>query len=103
MTKIIFVQSDGTEHLVEANDGDSIMTAAINNDVPGIDGDCGGNCACATCHVYIRQSMNIVASEEEKTMLGIADNATSDSRLGCQISVSDNLDGLRVYLPVAQH
>ena len=103
MTKIVFIQPDGIEYLVEADNGDSIMTAAINNDVPGIDGDCGGNCACATCHVYIRQSINNIADEEERTMLGIADNATSDSRLGCQISVSDDLDGLRVYLPIAQH
>ncbi len=103
MTKIVFIQPDGIEYLVEADNGDSIMTAAINNDVPGIDGDCGGNCACATCHVYIRQSINSIADEEERTMLGIADNATSDSRLGCQISVSDDLDGLRVYLPIAQH
>lgn len=79
------------------------MAAAINNDVPGIDGDCGGNCACATCHVYIRQSISSVVDEEEKTMLSIADSATPDSRLGCQIPVSDDLDGLRVYLPVAQH
>ena len=103
MTKIVFIQPDGIEHLVEADNGDSIMTAAINNNVPGIDGDCGGNCACATCHVYIRQSISSIADEEEKTMLGIADNATSDSRLGCQISVSGDLDGLRVYLPIAQH
>ncbi len=103
MTKIVFIEPDGTEHLVDADYGESLMTAAVNNEVPGIDGDCGGNCACATCHVYIRQGIINIANEEEKTMLSIADNATEDSRLGCQISVSDDLEGLQVYLPTAQH
>jgi len=103
MVKITFIEPNGTEHLINANCGESVMTAAVNNGVPGIDGDCGGNCACATCHVYVRQNINDTANEEEKTMLTIADDATDESRLGCQILVSEALDGLKVYLPTAQH
>lgn len=103
MTRITYVEFDGTEHTVEAQDGDTLMTAAVNNSVPGIDGDCGGNCACATCHLYVDGDLRGVAGEEERDMLAIADDTREDSRLGCQIVVTEDMNGLVVRLPQGQH
>lgn len=106
MAKIIFVDSDGTERKIEASNGESVMEAAIKNSIPGIDADCGGACACATCHVYVDTAfMDKVGEQEEmeKSMLDFAENVEANSRLSCQITVSDELDGLRISTPESQH
>ena len=82
------------------------MEAAIKNSIPGIDADCGGACACATCHVYIDPAfMETVGKPEdmEQSMLDFAENVTENSRLSCQITVSDELNGLKVTTPESQH
>ena len=103
MTTITYIEFDGTEHKVEARPGDTLMSAAVDNSVPGIDGDCGGNCACATCHVFVDGALAGGACEEELEMLGIADDVRENSRLGCQIIVTEAMDGLIVRLPMGQH
>ena len=106
MTKITFVDNDGAERVVEAANGESVMEAAVKNSIPGIDADCGGACACATCHVYVDPAfMDKVGEQQEmeKSMLDFAENVTANSRLSCQITVSDALDGLRVTTPESQH
>ncbi len=105
MAKITYIESNGAEHVVEAQAGVSVMEAAVRNMVPGIDADCGGACACATCHVYVdpdwldktgkRESM-------EESMLDFAYEPKDNSRLSCQITVTDALDGLVVRLPEQQ-
>ncbi len=105
MAKITFVEFDGTEHSVDAKNGSSVMEAAIRENVPGIDADCGGACACATCHVYVDNSfMEKVGApnDMEQSMLDFAENVESNSRLSCQITVKDNLEGLVVRLPESQ-
>ena len=103
MPKITYIEANGTEHHVEAKVGETLMTAALDNVVPGIDGDCGGNCACATCHIYVDNNAAGTASEEEQDMLSIADDVHENSRLGCQITITEGLDGLVVNLPAGQH
>ena len=106
MAKIIYVDHEGTERTVDATNGESVMEAAIKNSIPGIDADCGGACACATCHVYVDQAFfeKVGAPEDmEQSMLDFAENVQSNSRLSCQISVSDDLDGLKVTTPESQH
>ncbi len=106
MPQITFIDHDETIHKVTADSGVSVMEAALDNSVPGIDADCGGQCACATCHVFINGdwAAKIPAREEmEETMLELAEGVTEFSRLACQIPVSDALDGLTVQLPEAQH
>ncbi len=105
MAKITFVEFDGTEHSVEAKKGTSVMEAAIRETVPGIDADCGGACACATCHVYVDEAfLEKVGApgDMEQSMLDFAENVESNSRLSCQITVSDDLDGLIVRMPESQ-
>ena len=106
MPKITFIDSQNNEREVEANIGESVMEAAIRNNVPGIDADCGGACACATCHVFIDGSLLSSTgdvSEMEKSMLDFAENVKDNSRLSCQIIVSEALDGLRAHTPESQH
>ena len=106
MAKITYIDHEGVERVVEANNGESVMEAAIKNSIPGIDADCGGACACATCHVYVDEAfMDKVGTPEdmEQSMLDFAENVKANSRLSCQISVSDALDGLRVTTPESQH
>lgn len=103
MVAITYVENGGTEHTVETTVGETLMSAAVAKNVPGIDADCGGNCACATCHLYVTEALALQITEAEKDMLTIADNVTELSRLGCQIRVTDDLDGLIVRLPFAQH
>ena len=106
MAKITYIEHDGTEHVVEVKNGLSVMEGAIRNNVPGIDADCGGACACATCHVYVDEAFLAQtggASPMEESMLDFADNVQPNSRLSCQIRVSDDLDGLIVRLPENQH
>lgn len=105
MAKITFIEQNGTEHVVDATNGASVMETAIKNMVPGIDADCGGACACATCHVYVDAAWaEKVGKPEpmEESMLDFAYEPKETSRLSCQIQVSDALDGLVVRLPEIQ-
>jgi 2Fe-2S ferredoxin len=106
MAKITYIEHDGTEHSVDVKTGLSVMEGAIKNNVPGIDADCGGACACATCHVYVDAAVEGKTGEKsamEESMLDFAENVESNSRLSCQIKVTDDLDGLIVRLPESQH
>lgn len=106
MAKITYVDHEGTERVVEATNGESVMETAIKNSIPGIDADCGGACACATCHVYVDEAFfdKVGAPEDmEQSMLDFAENVKPTSRLCCQISVSDAIDGLKVTTPESQH
>ena len=106
MAKITYIEHDGREHTVEVRNGLSVMEGAIRNNVPGIDADCGGACACATCHVYVDDAWKDKTGESsamEESMLDFAENVEPNSRLSCQIKVSDDLDGLIVRLPESQH
>ena len=106
MAKITYIEHDGTEHTVDVKTGLSVMEGAIKNNVPGIDADCGGACACATCHVYVDAAFEGKTGEKsamEESMLDFAENVESNSRLSCQIKVTDELDGLIVRLPESQH
>lgn len=106
MATLIFVDHEGNERSIEASNGESVMEAAIKNSIPGIDADCGGACACATCHVYVDAAfMDKVGKPEdmEQSMLDFAENVTETSRLSCQITVSDDLNGLKVTTPESQH
>lgn len=102
MTKIVFVEPDGTRHEIAAADGTSAMEAAIRNGVPGIPADCGGACACATCHVYVDPewiTRIIPISAEENDLLDLAQHRQDESRLSCQIRINPNLDGLTLIIP----
>ena len=105
MPKIRFIEHDGTEHVVEGEVGSSIMQTARDNMVPGIIGDCGGNCSCATCHGYVDPDwIDKLAprSVDEVIMLEGAMNQESNSRLTCQIKLTQALDGIVVRLPISQ-
>ncbi|MEO0398479.1 MAG: 2Fe-2S iron-sulfur cluster-binding protein [Pseudomonadota bacterium] len=105
MPKITYIESNGTEHVVDADSGVSVMEAAVKNMVPGIDADCGGACACATCHVYVDPAwLEKTGSREamEESMLDFASEPKENSRLSCQIRISDALDGLVVRMPEFQ-
>ena len=105
MTQIVFIDYQGEERQVEATNGDSLMEAATSNNIPGIDADCGGACACATCHVYIAEEWTDVVGkplELEAEMLEVAEDVRSNSRLACQVKVSDLMEGLRVTTPESQ-
>ena len=106
MAKITYIEHDGTEHTVDVKTGLSVMEGAVKNNIPGIDADCGGACACATCHVYVDAQWlpKLEPMQEmEKTMLDFAEAVESNSRLSCQIKVSDALDGFTVRMPKSQH
>ena len=102
MAKIKFVEPGGEVREVDASVGASIMETAVRNMMPGIDADCGGACACATCHVYIDEAwVEKVGNPEEmeKSMLDFAENTNERSRLSCQIVMSEALDGVVIHLP----
>src|SRR5947199_9321199 len=108
MPKVTYIEYDDTEHPVEVPVGLSVMRGAVNNNVPGIDADCGGECACATCHVYVDEAWLAatgfpVPGSQEASMLSFAALAEPTSRLSCQITDSEALDGLVVRLPEGQH
>jgi 2Fe-2S ferredoxin len=106
MAKITYIEFDGTEHEVDVRPGLSVMEGAVRNNIPGIDADCGGACACATCHVYVDEAWSAKTGERsamEDSMLDFAENVAENSRLSCQIRVSDALDGLVVKMPESQH
>ena len=105
MAKILFTDHAGTTREVEAKPGTSIMEAAVQNMVPEIDADCGGACACATCHVYVDDAWLPKLKEKddmEESMLDFADGVQDNSRLSCQILMSDELDGIKVTTPESQ-
>lgn len=105
MTKITFIQPDGTSQVIEAKVGQTVMEAAKLNEIPGIEAECGGACACATCHVYVaadwREKTGSPA-EMEEDMLDFAFDVREESRLCCQIKVTEELDGLVLQVPAKQ-
>ena len=105
MPKITYVENDGKSHTVEVDNGLTVMEGAVQNNIPGIDADCGGGMACATCHVYVKEEwfdkIN-PKSEGEDDMIDQAHQPSKFSRLSCQISVSNETDGLVVNLPKKQ-
>ena len=106
MAKITYIEHGGTEHVIDVPSGQSVMEGAVKNNVPGIDADCGGACACATCHVYIDEAWREKtgsATAMEESMLDFAEGVEPNSRLSCQVKVTDELDGLIVRLPENQH
>lgn len=106
MPKVKFIEHNGTEHVVEAEVGKSIMLTAVENLVPGIDADCGGECSCATCHVIVEDEWSVKTgspSESENSMLDLNPDRVERSRLSCQIPVSEELDGIVVHLPEFQY
>ena len=106
MPQVKFIEFNGTEHVVDGNNGESIMVAATSNLVPGIDADCGGECSCATCHVLIGadwQAKLNSRTEQEVSMLDLNPDSTDESRLSCQIPMTDELDGITVRLPEFQY
>ena len=105
MPKITYIEHDGTTHEVDAAVGTTVMNAALDNLVPGIDADCGGECSCATCHVMVDGGWMATVgqpNETEESMLDLNPERQENSRLSCQINVTDELDGLVVNLPEFQ-
>ena len=105
MGSITFIEASGIEHTVEARAGLSVMESAVNNGVPGIDAECGGNCACATCAVFVDEAWRArtgTPDEMEEGMLEFAERSEPGARLSCQIHMTAALDGLVVRLPVSQ-
>ena len=106
MAKIHYIEHDGTEHVVEVGIGWSVMEGAVKNRIPGIDADCGGACACATCQVYVAPGWEDKLppkSDMEETMLDFAPDVRPNSRLSCQLRMSAALDGIVLNLPKSQH
>ena len=104
--KVTFIEDNGKPHTIELAEGWSLMEGAVKNSVPGIDADCGGACACATCHVYVDPDWTAALppkSDSEEAMLDFALVTSPNSRLSCQIKVTPELDGLIVRVPVSQH
>ena len=105
MPKITYIEHNGKSHQIEVANGLTVMEGAIQNNISGIDADCGGSCACATCHVYVDEKwFNKIPQKEtaEEDMLDMAFEYKPLSRLSCQINVSDELDGLVVKMPSKQ-
>ena len=105
MPKIIYNTHDNKTHSIEVQNGLTVMEGAVQNDIPGIDADCGGGMACATCHVYVDQAWIDKLPQKddgEEDMLDMAFEPKKNSRLSCQIIVSDELDGLVVNIPSKQ-
>jgi 2Fe-2S ferredoxin len=106
MAKVTYIENNGTEHTIDVPNGTSLMEAAVKHGIPGIDGDCGGACACATCMVYVPEEWQSKLPEVEtmeETMLDFCERREDNSRLSCQLVASDALDGIRVQMPESQH
>ena len=106
MTKIIYIEFNSTEHAVTVTPGLSVMEGAVRNNIPGIDAECGGACSCATCHVYVDPDWVNKTGERntlEASLLEFAANVKPNSRLACQIKVTEELNGLVVRMPEGQH
>ena len=105
MAKINYIEHNGTSHTVDVQNGLTVMEGAIQNNIPGIDADCGGSMACATCHVYVKEDWfdKLPKKEDgEEDMIDMAFEPKKNSRLSCQLIVSDDLDGLTVNIPSKQ-
>ncbi|MFP6795800.1 MAG: 2Fe-2S iron-sulfur cluster-binding protein [Pseudomonadales bacterium] len=102
MAKITFVQPDGSCQVIEAKEGESVMDCAVDNGVPGITAQCGGGCTCSTCHGYLEESwfdLSGPLDPDEKDILEFVPDRRSNSRLTCQVPMSDRLDGMIVHIP----
>ena len=105
MSKVTYIESDGKSHTIDVQNGLTVMEGAIQNNITGIDADCGGSMACATCHVYVKEEWfdKLPKKEDgEEDMLDMAFEPKNNSRLSCQLIVSDELDGLEVNIPSKQ-
>ena len=105
MPKVKYIEHNGKEHEIDIQNGLTVMEGAVQNDIPGIDADCGGGMACATCHVYVKDDWFSKLPEKENgedDMLDQAYQPNSSSRLSCQIIISEDLNGLVVHLPEKQ-
>ena len=105
MPKITYITSENETHTIDVDNGLTVMEGAVQNDIPGIDADCGGGMACATCHVYVTEDWFDKLEKKldgEEEMLDQAYEPKKNSRLSCQITVSDELDGLIVNMPEKQ-
>ena len=105
MPKIIYIEHSGERHEVEADIGQTVMEAAVMNGVPGIEASCGGACACATCHVYVAPEWREITGTPqtmEEDMLDLAYDMRDESRLSCQLRVTEAFDGLTVRVPEFQ-
>ncbi len=106
MPTITFIESNGTQHLVKGEIGQSIMQAAMSAMIPGIQGDCGGACSCATCHAFIDDTWAEILpgmEEGESDMLEYASERKENSRLTCQLTISEDMDGIVLRLPASQY
>lgn len=105
MTKVTFIESNGKKTTIDGTDGWSIMQIATSNGLDGIIGECGGSCACATCHCYIESHLDTLTPPSESE-LGLLEHAAAEvkpnSRLSCQIKLNPNMDGIRISLPNEQ-
>ena len=105
MPKITYIEHNGKSHQIEVANGLTVMEGAVQNNIPGIDADCGGGMSCATCHVYVDEEWLDklpVKEDGEEDMLDMAFEPKKNSRLSCQLIVSDTLDGLVVNIPSKQ-
>ncbi len=106
MATITYIHFDGTKTEIDAENGSTVMNTAIDNLIPGIDADCGGECSCATCHVLVDPAWmekTGAPSDQENAMLDLNPDRETNSRLSCQIPITDELDGLIVNLPEFQY
>lgn len=106
MAKVTYIEANGIKHVVEIEPGWSVMEGAVRNAVPGIVAECGGNCACGTCRVYVEERWRAIvgeASELEEATLEIREDPHAGERLSCQITVTDELDGFVVGTPPSQY
>lgn len=106
MTKITFIQHDGEQQNLEVEEGLTVMNAAVDNLVEGIDADCGGECNCATCHVYVDEAWMAKVgptNDAEEAIMSLNPERKETSRLGCQIKLTEELDGLVVHIPEFQY
>lgn len=106
MPTITYIEANGTEHVVDADVGLSVMQGAVRNDIPGIVAECGGSCACGTCRVYVDEAWLAKtgqASELEEATMDIREDPLPGKRLSCQIEVTEELDGLIVCMPKSQY
>jgi len=104
MITVTFILKNGSHHTVDADIGSTVMQAATFNDIRGIEGACGGFCSCATCHVYVESDHPLppVAADENSMLEGTASERKANSRLGCQITLTADMDGLLLRMPDAQ-
>jgi len=105
MPKITYIEHNGKSHVIEVSNGLSVMEGAVQNNIPGIDADCGGSCACATCHVYVDENWFKKLKKKdvaEEDMIDMAFEPNKFSRLSCQLTVTDDLNGLVVKMPSKQ-